>query len=150
MLAFREVAHGSPDHTACVRLRDRILRAPLGLAFTPEELEAESGDWHLAGFADGRPEPVACLVLTPLGGGIAKMRQVAVSETLRGRGHGKAIVEFAERFAAGRGMEEMVLNARENVVAFYEKLGYEAEGDRFVEVTLPHRKMRKHLTDKSR
>jgi predicted GNAT family N-acyltransferase len=148
MLAFREVAHRSPEYEACVRLRDRILRAPLGLAFSREELDAETGDWHLAGFAGDQDEPGACLVLSPLSPGVAKMRQVAVAENLRGKGQGKAIVEFAERLAKDRGVAEFVLNARENVVAFYEKLGYEAEGEIFVEVTIPHRKMRKRLMDR--
>jgi predicted GNAT family N-acyltransferase len=39
----------------------------------------------------------------------------------------------------------MVLHARDTAVPFYEALGYEAFDDPFVEVAIPHRKMRKAL-----
>jgi predicted GNAT family N-acyltransferase len=142
---FRAIAHGGPEYLAAVTLRDRILRAPLGLAFTKIELAAEGSDWHLAGFDPGSGDLVACLVLTPLGNGVAKMRQVAVTESHRGRGWGRDAVMFAETFARRRGIREIVLNARETVVGFYLPLGYTVEGEPFVEVTLPHRRMRKAL-----
>jgi len=40
----------------------------------------------------------------------------------------------------------MLLHARETAVSFYTELGYEVFGEPFVEVTVPHRKMRKTLT----
>jgi predicted GNAT family N-acyltransferase len=39
----------------------------------------------------------------------------------------------------------IILNARETAVKFYISLGYEIYGEPFVEVTLPHRKMKKTL-----
>ncbi len=42
-----EVAHGSPEYWATVDLRDSILRMPLGLLFSAEELEAEKDYHHL-------------------------------------------------------------------------------------------------------
>ena len=45
----------------------------------------------------------------------------------------------------GGGYEEIVLHARETALGFYQKLGYETEGDSFTEVGLPHSAMRKKL-----
>ncbi|MFO7534396.1 MAG: hypothetical protein R6X19_01705 [Kiritimatiellia bacterium] len=59
------IKHGSPEYAATVALRNEVLRKPLGLSLSDEQLQAESGDHHLAGFLDGRL--VACLVLTPVG-----------------------------------------------------------------------------------
>jgi predicted GNAT family N-acyltransferase len=39
----------------------------------------------------------------------------------------------------------MVMNARKTAVGFYEKLGYNAKGDEFEEVTIPHFLMEKTL-----
>jgi predicted GNAT family N-acyltransferase len=39
----------------------------------------------------------------------------------------------------------MVLNARDTAIPFYLHLGYELVGEPFVEVGIPHRKMRKAL-----
>jgi predicted GNAT family N-acyltransferase len=84
-------------------------------------------------------------VLKPLNEHCIKMRQLAVRESYQGKGVGRELVNYAESFAKGRGNEEIVLHARETVRGFYEKLGYEAEGDSFIEVGLPHLAMRKKL-----
>lgn len=137
------IVHGSPDYDATVALRDEVLRKPLGLRFTEEQLRAESEDHHLGGFLDGRL--VACLILTPRGSGTLRMRQVAVAADLQHQGLGTRLVQYAEQFAAERGYVEIAAHARDKAVPFYEKLGYEVTGDRFVEVGIPHVTVRKRL-----
>jgi predicted GNAT family N-acyltransferase len=145
LITFREIPHRSPEYESALTMRDRILRAPLGLTFTDSEIEAESADWHLGGFDSKTDDLIACVVLTPLESGTAKMRQVAVVESRRGEGIGQDLVRFAEEFALTQGVRSMVLHAREDVVPFYEKLGYTLEGPPFIEVTIPHRKLRRAL-----
>jgi ribosomal protein S18 acetylase RimI-like enzyme len=142
---FAEAAHRSPLYDRTVALRDELLRRPLGLAFSPEELDAEAGSHHLVMTDAGGEAVVACLVLRPLGGGAVQMRQVAVAPEHQRRGVGRALVAFAERYAAERGYREMVVHAREPVVPFYDRLGYQRVGARFIEVTLPHLELRKAL-----
>src|SRR5579885_2772830 len=104
----------SPEQLASIELRRRILRWPLGLDFTPEQLAAEVHEFHLVALQDG--QVVACLVLTPQEAKTIKMRQVAVDSELQGKGIGGKLVEFSERFARENGFKRMVLNARENAV----------------------------------
>jgi ribosomal protein S18 acetylase RimI-like enzyme len=140
-----EIAHGSPEYWSTVDLRDAILRKPLGLQFSTEELEDEGGSHHLACYHDDRL--VGCLVLCPLGGGDVRMKQVAVIPELQGRGIGTALVRYSESLARKMGYRRMILHARETAVAFYEKLGYSTVGDQFEEVTIPHWAMEKRLTE---
>jgi N-acetylglutamate synthase-like GNAT family acetyltransferase len=126
-----------------VALRLRILRTPLGLTFTSEELEAERDEIQIA--ARQGESVVGCLLLMPKSPTQIKMRQVAVDTPLQGQGIGKDLVLFAEKTARERGFQEIVLNARENVVPFYERLGYTIVSDRFIEVTIPHFTMQKTL-----
>lgn len=142
---FREVPHGSADYAACVRLRDLLLRAPLGLAFSEAELAAEATDYHLAGFSGGNTL-VACLVLSPRGDGTAiRMRQVAVASEWQRNGIGTQLVAFAEAFARAKGFRFMSLHARMGVTGFYEPLHYTASGIPFTEVGIPHIAMHKTL-----
>ncbi len=142
-LTITTIEHGSPAYEETVALRNDVLRKPLGLGFTPEQLGAEGSDIHVACYDDGRL--VGCLILTPLDGEEVKMRQVAVAEGVQGKGIGTEMVLFSERLASGRGFRRMVLNARETAVPFYERLGYRREGERFEEVTIPHWKMGKSM-----
>lgn len=138
-----EIEHGTKEYEQTVSLRDEVLRKPLGLQFGPEERTDEKGSFHLACLRDGIG--VACLVLKPLPGKQIRMRQLAVRSGFRGQGLGRTLVSYSESVARDHGYEEMVLHARETAVGFYEKMGYEVEGDRFIEVTIPHFAMRKSL-----
>jgi predicted GNAT family N-acyltransferase len=142
-LAIREIIHGSAEYEQEVRLRSKVLREPLGLRFTPEELSREAGDIHLGAFSEDTL--LGCLILSPRPDRVMKMRQVAVDSSSQGLGIGKYLVLYSEERSRQLGFSTLELNARETAVSFYLGLGYEVYGEPFVEVTLPHRKMRKSL-----
>ena len=70
---------------------------------------------------------------------------MAVLNNLQGKGIGRALMMFAENIARDRGFRKISMHARKTAVGFYEKLGYEVEGDEFLEVTIPHHIMKKGL-----
>jgi predicted GNAT family N-acyltransferase len=84
-------------------------------------------------------------VLKPVDVGDVQMRQVAVAESMQGKGVGRLMVKYSEALAKKQGFRKMVLHARETAVPFYELLGYTKVGNRFMEVTLPHWGMAKVL-----
>lgn len=143
----RSVQHGSEEYRATVALRFEVLRKPLGLTFTSDQLAAEETDFHLALWEESTDAPrlLACLVLTPLEEGEIKMRQVAVRPDRQGQGLGRVLVSYSEQFARDHGFNRMVLHARQTAVDFYVHLGYAIEGEPFTEVTIPHRRMAKSL-----
>ncbi len=140
---FRLVGHGSAEYLETVKLRQAVLRTPLGLAFSDADLAAEAEQLHLAGFNGS--VPVVCAVLQWAGSGVAKMRQVAVRQDLQGQGLGKCLVKVFENEAAQRGAHQIVLHARQTAVAFYLGLNYEVMGEVFEEIGIPHQVMRKLL-----
>ena len=142
-MELKKIQHNTPEYARVVALRRRVLREPLGLDFTPEQLAAEADDIHLAGF-EGET-PVACLILTPVSASEWKMRQVAVAPERQGEGLGRRLVAYSEAVAHAAGCLQMTLHARETAVPFYLSTGYEIEGEPFEEVTLTHRKMMKWL-----
>ncbi len=137
------IEYGSVAYEESIALRYQVLRKPLGLSYDPLELAGEKDSFHLA-LRKGAVL-VACLVLKPLDEPCIKMRQLAVRESSQGKGVGRELVNYAESFAKGRGYVEIVLHARETARGFYWKLGYEAEGNSFAEVGLPHLFMRRML-----
>jgi predicted GNAT family N-acyltransferase len=147
-LEFRQVPHRSYEYEEAVQLRRDVLRLPLGLDFTPDELNAEAEHLHLVGIDENKV--VACLVLEPKTPKTIKMRQVAVSPERQGEGIGAELVRFSEQVAQANAYGEITLNARANVVPFYLKLGYEIYGEPFEEVTIPHQSMKKILSDKAK
>ncbi len=140
-----EIAHGSPEYARMVDLRYRILREPLGLGFTPEQLAAETADTLIGAFAG--ETLVGCLVLSPRSATQTQMRQVAVEPAWQGQGVGRRLVGFSEQAARRDGAAEILLHARETAIDFYLRLNYVLIGEPFMEVGLPHHAMRKRLDD---
>ncbi len=142
-IEIRQIHFGSDQYKEELQLRDRVLRKPLGLNLFNENLTKEVDDFHIGAF-DGNVL-IGVLILTVLGGGKVKMRQVGVEENWRGKNVGARMAFYAEDFARKLGCSTVVLNARKSVVGFYERLGYEKTGGEFIEVTIPHQKMQKEL-----
>ena len=138
-------AIGSRAHREMIALRHRVLRAPLGLAFTPAQLAAEHHQVHLALWRNRRVVGTTLLV-PPDDSGTARLRQMAVDPAFAGRGLGRALLRRAEAELAGWGTVRIVLSARQTARGFYERFGYVAQGDAFTEVTIPHVQMVKLLS----
>ena len=142
-MALKIIDHGTAEYRQMVKLRDDILRKPLGLRFTEDELEAEKDNLLIAAFEDERI--LGCCMLVEEKPGIARLRQMAVLNDLQGKGIGRALMNFAENIARDRGFRHIRMHARSNAVGFYEKVGYRAIGEPFMEVTIPHFIMEKKL-----
>lgn len=142
-ITVRQIQYGTAEYEEEVRLRDEILRKPIGFTFTKEFLEMDRGDVHFAAFQAS--EMVGCLLLHPKSETELKMRQVAVATAGQGKGVGRKLVEASEVYARANGYELILLSARDTAVKFYLALGYEIVGDPFTEVGIPHRLMKKSL-----
>ena len=126
-----------------VNLRNEILRKPLGLLFSDEELEKEKEDILMGAFEDDKL--LGCCLLTRVDAGTVRLRQMAVPNNMQGKGIGRALMIFAENIARDLGYKKLCMHARTTAVGFYQKLGYGITGDAFTEVTIPHYIMEKVL-----
>lgn len=130
---------GSKLQIQSIGLRYEVLRRPLGLFFTPDELQTEATQWHVGMVSGERIKGV--LLIKSIGNNIAKMRQVAVAESCQGKGIGKEMVRFSETLCRQNQIKKIELHARKSAVPFYLSLGYQLEGAEFEEVGIPHMKM---------
>lgn len=142
-MALKIIDHGSFEYQQMVNLRLEILRKPLGLSFTPEELELEKEEILIGAFEDEKM--LGCCMLIRSDDQTVRLRQMAVLNNLQGKGIGRALMQFAENLARDMGYNKMTMHARASATGFYEKLGYEIRGEQFDEVTIPHYIMEKVL-----
>jgi len=143
------IEFGTVQYDETVSLRIEILRKPLNLVFTDEQLAMEIDQIHFACYEldeNGVEDLIACLILVPeKGANDIQMRQVAVALNKQHHGIGKKIVKFAENWALKAGYSKVFCHARDTAIPFYLKLGYQIIGDGFVEVGIPHVHMEKLL-----
>lgn len=142
-MALKMIDHGSKEYQQMVHLRNEILRKPLGLTFTQEELEKEKEEILIGAFEEEKM--LGCCMLIKESPSVVRLRQMAVLNNLQGKGIGRALMQFAENIARDRGFRKITMHARKSAIGFYEKLGYQVSGDEFHEVTIPHHIMEKPL-----
>lgn len=135
--------HGFEIYRESTTLRSRILLESVGRSEPASDYDFPDIDIYLGAFLGERL--IGTLILTPLDAETVRMRQLAVDENFRGKGIGKALVEKSEDIARSKGFTKMLLHARESVLEFYLRLGYETDGERFFEIEIPHRIMQKTL-----
>jgi predicted GNAT family N-acyltransferase len=75
----------------------------------------------------------------------ATIGRMAADASVRGRGHGGAVLAELHRQAVLRGVREVELHAQVPARRFYERAGYTAVGDEYVEAGLAHVTMIRRL-----
>jgi predicted N-acetyltransferase YhbS len=142
-MALKQIDHGTKEYEQMVQLRHEILRRPLGLTFSADQLGNEKDDILIGAFED--EEMLGCCILTPLDHNTLRLRQMAVQKNLQGKGIGESILNFAENLARDKGYKTLMMHARDTVIGFYERFGYKVKGEQFIEVNTPHHIMEKRL-----
>lgn len=85
--------------------------------------------------------PVGTVRLLPDG----HIGRMAVIRDWRNRGVGKALLLRILEIARTQGLKVAVLNAQTTARGFYEKFGFCAEGNEFLDAGIPHYKMLREL-----
>lgn len=143
MITYRQITTADPEYQWEKELRTSVLRAPLGLRLSDQDVRDENKQIHIVALSnDGRM--VGC-VLVAFIGDAARIRQMAVTETHQGKGIGTELLRRAEQAIVDHNMHTAILHARVLVRGFYERRGYLATSGIFTEVTVPHIEMRKEL-----
>jgi predicted GNAT family N-acyltransferase len=113
-----------------------------------EERDAEDAHaFHVLARISGRVVGTGRLVEKPDGRG--KIGRMAVLREARSMGVGAKIMEHLTEIARERGLSELFLDAQIQAMLFYARLGYTAEGETFLDAGIPHRRMRRTITDRS-
>lgn len=137
------ISSNSPAYEQMINLRMEVLLDPIGIPRSYINPEKESLDILIAAFEND--QVIGCCILTPRINNSIQLRQMAVKQTIQRSGIGASIITFAEAKAKEMGYKTLFMNARDVVLPFYEKQGYQIDGEGFKEVNIPHHKMKKEL-----
>jgi YbgC/YbaW family acyl-CoA thioester hydrolase len=86
--------------------------------------------------------PIATGRLLPADQGVSRIGRMAVSQPLRSTGLGRQVLDHLMQVARERGDQAVVLHAQQTAQAFYERAGFEVQGEPFEEAGLAHITMR--------
>lgn len=130
------------DIVRCQAIRRTVFTLGQGVPVTIEVDGRDPGCTHFLAIRDGVDVGAARMRVVE---DAAKAERVAVLADLRGAGVGRALMDALEAAARRQGLSRVKLSAQSDVVVFYERLGYTAYGEEFVEADILHRWMKKPL-----
>ena len=108
----------------------------------PAELELDEFDSsaaHILAYQDAHCIGTGRLV--NLSAKQAQIGRMAVLAQFREKGVGKQILQKLVDLATSQGVREIILHSQVSAIPFYEKLGFQAQGDIYDEAGIPHRNM---------
>ena len=112
----------------------------------PVEIELDGRDNTLTHFCmyDG-DRLISYLRAEDMGDGMMHIGRVATKEEMRGKGHGRVLFDYVFDYAKNNGFRYIEVSAVHTAVGFYEKLGFVAEGEYYLETGVNHIYMKKIL-----
>jgi predicted GNAT family N-acyltransferase len=137
-------ARDDAERRGALALRHEVFVDEQGV---PPELEIDEHDTtalHLVALDDGRIVGT-CRLVDDAAARRAKFGRLVVALDARGGGIGRALLDEAERRARALGRERMVLTAQTSAMSLYERAGYTARGDAFLDAGIEHMTMEKTL-----
>jgi predicted GNAT family N-acyltransferase len=128
---------------AALAVREEVFCGEQGVSLAEERDGRDEEALHIVVVDDG-VVVATCRLLVE--GTTVKLGRMAVSRTRRGLGLARALITEAEGRARALGAERMVLAAQLNAQALYDRAGYDAYGDVFLDAGIEHVMMAKTLS----
>jgi predicted GNAT family N-acyltransferase len=149
VVRIHRIMPDDPLYRQEVALREDVLLRPLGIDMARFLAEFPGIEGRLEHFiatveVSGRDRVVGCagLLANEPHEGAGRVMQMAVDRQRQGEGIGRRLIVAVEVRAFGElGLSELFCHAQKGAVGFYEKLGWEADSEVFLEAGIPHRRM---------
>lgn len=129
------------DEVALRALREEVFIKEQHVTPDLEWDEHDENSIHFLAFND-KHEPVGTARLMTTG----QLGRMAVLANYRKQGFGSALLRKAIKEAQKQNLTEVVLYAQTHALPFYEKFGFTAYGDEFMDADIPHRRMKLSIT----
>lgn len=144
ILAATHEAAAPEDMAGAHALRTRVF---VGEQQVPPDIERDGRDHVCAHVVvyDGDTGVVVGTGRLMEGDGYAKVQRVAVAPEARGTGLGRVVMEGLEELARRSDRPLVKLASQASAIGFYERIGYVAYGEPFMEAGIVHRWMEKRV-----
>lgn len=143
-LVLKDIEFGSEEYEMTRDLRNRIMRAPIGLSIYDQDYTFEVNS-RIVGAFDG-DTMLGCSIVGKMNG-LYCLDFLCVDGRLQKTGIGTVLLKDVEKWVKEVGGKEIILEARLTAQKFYEKHGYEPYGEIYLMEKSPvdHIMMRKNL-----
>ena len=127
------------DLAACLAIRHAVFTVEQGVPEAEDIDGKDNSAIQLLAFAEGTPVGTARILCRE---GTGKIGRMAVLKSHRGLGIGQALLRQAiVELRKEPGISRAYLSSQSHAIGFYETLGFQAYGEDYDDVGIPHRDM---------
>ena len=138
-LEFNIINYNSPEYQKALRLREDVMRKPLGLLLSEEDVKDDGKRIHIS--KDIIMMSSFAVVLYK----IAHIYSVFVKQELQNKGFGQRLMAYAENYAKSQGAKRLYVEGRKAAKNFYQKCGFSSCGLEYIDMNIVHQDMRKDI-----
>lgn len=138
-----QIRHDSEHYKQSVQLRNQVLRIPIGLLLSTQDMFGEKDQLMYGYFENGIILSTVQFILKDKK---AKLRQFATHIKHRNRGLGNKLYHYCESELLKLNFNEIYCHCRLEAVPFYIKNGFKITSEEFIEVGIVHVKMTKQVS----
>lgn len=149
-LEFNIINYNSPEYQKALRLREDVMRKPLGLLLSEEDVKDDGKRIHISediimmsSFAND--ELICGCSLRIIHHKIAHIYSVFVKQELQNKGFGQRLMAYAENYAKSQGAKRLYVEGRKAAKNFYQKCGFSSCGLEYIDMNIVHQDMRKDI-----
>ena len=142
-VTFKFIQYNSPPYTEALRLREDVMRKPLGILLSEEDIKDDDNKTHICGYYGD--ELVCGCSLKVIHHKIAHIYSVFVKQIYQNQGIGQELMTFAESYAKSLGVARLYVEGRKAAQRFYQKCDFTPCGSEYVDMNILHQDMRKDI-----
>lgn len=135
-------AQSAAERAACFAVREEVFIKGQNVPREREQDGLDDEALHFLASYKGQPVGTARVRFKD-NGEKAKIERVAVLSSVRGQRIGEKLMRYIEADSDISTKPIIILEAQSYIVPFYERLGYKASGEEFMDANIPHRFMSK-------
>lgn len=144
-IIIKKIDYASSEYYNAKILREKILREPIGLKLSKEDIKNENNHAHFIALHEHKV--VGTVIIAPIDKGKAKLRQMAIDESFQARGIGGELFLKADKFVRENNYKSLECTARETAKQFYKKMGFIFTGETFLAMGMNIYKMVKYYDE---
>jgi len=140
-----QIITSKEDLKACYEIRTKVFIEEQNVSSEIEMDDLDSIASHFLIYSDKIPVATGRLVKT--NDNMGKIGRIAVLKEYRGQNIGYFLMNKIINYAKEQNLSILPISAQSHALAFYEKFGFKAYGEEFLEANIPHYMMRLDFGD---
>lgn len=140
---FKIIEYTSPEYFQTLRLREDVMRKPLGLQLSEDDVKNDHKRIHIGGYIGD--ELICGCSLGIIHQKMGHIFSVYVKQEYQNQGIGQQLMAFAEHYAEQSGVGRLYVEGRKTAKNFYIKCGFRPCGHEYIDMNILHQDLKKDL-----